>query len=332
MSDFWRWVALLALPGLLAAGLLGIMWQNLRTRGWRSTIGQIRESRSATRDVRSKDVRFSPRTGDTGRSTTTTTDRIERKTFAAIAYEYTVDGKRFFGRRVGIGEDTGNEDVPALLRRYPVGKAVTVWFNPAAPGEAILERDSMRRIGEAWFGIAVLTAVILGGYYGFEHVLAWVQAHARNPRRVPFAMIVGGGGVLLALIALAAWRNLRTMRRWPTAAGTVVESHVEHATTKMRRGRRVTLTPFYIPRVIYKYAVDGVDLQGDQHGRMTSSTDQAAVEAAIARFPVGTPVTVHYDPAQPTTAVVNPTGGRIGLYLALGSIALLAIAGGVLTL
>jgi hypothetical protein len=313
-------------PGFLALAVLFITWQNWRTRNWRSTFGRIAESRSASRDVRSKDRRFSPRSGNAGRSTTTTTDRIERKNFADIAYEYTVDGKRCFSRKIGLGPDDGTSgDVVALLKRYPVGKVVTVWYDPAAPGESILERDDPKRLREAWLGIAILTAVIVGGFYAFDYVLAWAQAHARNQRRVPFAMFATGAAVLLALIALAAVRRVREMRRWPTAPGTVVESRVEHGITRTRRGSQITQAPFYIPRVVYKFGVGGIDIPGDQHGRMISSTNLALAEQVVARLPVGTPVTVHYDPDQPTTAVVNPTGGKLALYLFLGGAVLLAI-------
>ena len=123
--NWWRLLGMFGFPGFLALAVLFITWQNWRTRNWRSTFGRIAESRSASRDVRSKDRRFSPRSGNAGRSTTTTTDRIERKNFANVAYEYTVDGKRCLGRKIGIGPDDGTSgDVVASepQGRFPDGQ------------------------------------------------------------------------------------------------------------------------------------------------------------------------------------------------------------------
>jgi hypothetical protein len=76
------------------------------------------------------------------------------------------------------------------------------------------------------------------------------------------------------------------------------------------------VTPFYIPRVIYRFRVEGVDVQGDQLGRMVSSTTREVAERVLAPFPVGTRVAVHYDPREPTTAVVAPRAGMLPLVLA----------------
>ncbi len=325
MSVNWWLVGMLALPGLLAAMILWISWQNWRTRHWRSTIGRIVESHSASRDVRSKDTHLTGRSSR-GSPTLVSTDRIDRKNFATIAYEYAVAGKTFLSRQVGVGDDHGNLDVVALLQRYPKGKPVTVYYNPAAPAESILERDDPRRLREGWLGVTVLAAVIVGGFYGFDHVLAFVQAHARNPRRVPFIMFALAVAAFVALIALGAWRRARTMRAWPTAPGVVVESHVEQAATRRTTRGRTSSTPFYIPRVIYRFTVEGVDIQGDQHGRMVSSTTPAVAERVVAATPVGTRVVVHYDPREPTTAIVGPTAGWLPLGLACFAALLLAVA------
>jgi hypothetical protein len=323
--NWGRLAGMLALPALFAAMVLWIMWQNWRTRHWRATIGRIVESRQASRDVRTRESHL---VGPTGRGSPTlvSTDRIERKNFAAIAYEYAVAGQTFRSRQVGVGKDHGNLDVVALLQRYPVGKVVTVHYDPASPGESCLERDDPRRIREAWLGIAILTALIVGGFYAFDHVLAFVQTHVRNRRSTPFVMFALAAAALMALIALGLLRGAWRMRTWPTADGVVVESHVAHAQTRRTRRSRTTVTPFFIPRVIYRFRVEGVEIQGDQLGRSVSSTARAAVDRIVAAYPVDTRVVVHYDPEQPTTAVVGPTAGMLPLGLAVGAAVLVGIA------
>ncbi len=329
--NWGRLAGMLALPGLFAVMVLWIQWQNWRTRHWRSTLGRIVESRNASRDVRSRDSQLVGTSGR-GSPTVVSTGRVDRKNFAAIAYEYTVAGKKLLGRQIGVGKDHGNLDVVKLLQRYPQGKVVTVYYDPAAPDESILERDDPRRIREAWLGVAILAALIVGGFFAFDHVLEFVQTHAVDRRRTPFIMFAIAAAALVALIALAVLRQARTMRKWPTADGVVVESRIEHTTTRRTRAGRTTSTPFYIPRVIYRFSVEGVDIQGDQLGRSVSSSTPSVVERVIASYPVGTRVVVHYDPREPTTAVVGPASGLLPLGLAVAAAVLALIAYALLVL
>ncbi len=39
----------------------------------------------------------------------------------AIEYEYSVDGQKYSGRRIGIGEDSAGPNIEATLARYPLG-------------------------------------------------------------------------------------------------------------------------------------------------------------------------------------------------------------------
>lgn len=324
--NWLRLLGMLALPGLFAAMILWISWQNWRTRRWRATIGRIVESRSASRDVRSKESHLVSASGR-GSPTLVTTDQIDRKNFADIAYEYTVAGKTFRSRQIGLGPDRGNLDVVEALRRYPRGKVVTVHYDPAAPGESILRRDDPRRLREAWLGVAILTAVMVGGFFAFDHVLAFVEAHARSPRRAPFIMFALVAALLTVLIAWAAVRRGRTMRAWPTADGVVVESRVETTTTRHTGAyTRSTSTLFYVPRVIYRFRVEGVDVDGDQLGHSVSSTAPAVAERCAASYPVGTRVVVHYDPSEPATAVVGPTVGMLPLIMTAIAAALALVA------
>ncbi len=56
---------------------------------------------------------------------------------AFIAYDYVVNGRSFRANRVKFGFLPSNI---SLLNRYPVGAPVDVFYNPAKPSEAVLER------------------------------------------------------------------------------------------------------------------------------------------------------------------------------------------------
>lgn len=329
MSVNWPWLlGLLALPGLFALMVLWITWQNWRTSGWQNAVGRIVESRSTARDVRTRESHLTGRS-DHNRGTLVTTERIDRKNFADIAYQYTVDGKTYVSRQVGIGPDHGNLDVVALLQRYPAGKVVTVFYDPASPGNAILERDDPRRLREAWLAIAILAAVIVIGFLAFYLVADFIAAHAVNPRRTVPIMFVLVAAVLLALMAWAAIRRAATMRAWPATDGVVASSRVEQTIMHRRRSgsQYSTTATVYVPRVIYHYRVGGIDIDGDQFGRMSSGTAAAVAERVVAAFPAGTKVVVHYDPNEPTTAIVDPAAGRLPLVLAGIALVLFAVAG-----
>lgn len=326
MTLHWLWlVGLLALPGLLAVMIVRISWQNRRTRHWPHTMGRIVESRRTARDIRSKEARLVT-SGDPGMASVVTTEQVDRKNFADIAYDYTVAGRTYRGHQVAPGIDPGNLDVVETLQRYPEGKVVTVHYDPASPGDSILQRDDPRRLRQAWLGVAILTVVIVAGFFAFDQVVAFVQAHVRNPRRTPLILFALVAALLLALMAWAAIRRVRTIRAWPTADGVVVSSFVDRLTTSRSRGGRTATTPFYVPRVVYRFRVEGVDIDGDQLGRSRRSSAFKAAEAVTAAYPAGTRVVVHYDPDQPTTAVVDPTAGVLPLGLGIGAAVLVTVA------
>ena len=65
--------------------------------------------------------------------------------FPMVVYEYEVDGIKYISNRVRIQDQSGPSmggilySVP-LLKRYPKGAAVTVYYNPRDPKESALER------------------------------------------------------------------------------------------------------------------------------------------------------------------------------------------------
>jgi hypothetical protein len=114
-------------------------------------------------------------------------------------------------------------------------------------------------------------------------------------------------GAVAFLLAGRAWRGLcqiLTARRWPSVAGQVVASGVKETAVRVRRrtrGTRFRLAQRYAPQVVYVYEVSGVGYRGDRihlnETVLASGPDYA--EWVAARYPVGSPVTVYYNPANP---------------------------------
>jgi hypothetical protein len=67
-----------------------------------------------------------------------------RSEVPVVIYAYQVDGQPYQSYRVRAGDDTGgislNGDASRTLERYPVGSNVTVYYDPADPTNAALER------------------------------------------------------------------------------------------------------------------------------------------------------------------------------------------------
>lgn len=105
-----------------------------------------------------------------------------------------------------------------------------------------------------------------------------------------FAFSVGLG---LLWLFLHNFLRAQRARRWPAAPGRILESGVEY-------------DDGYILKVGYEYTVNGVRLLG-QRFRFASNhyTRERSVHAILARYPVGTPVRVLYDPANPRLCVLE---------------------------
>ncbi len=115
----------------------------------------------------------------------------------------------------------------------------------------------------------------------------------------------------------AAWR-------WPAVTGAVVRTDIHAAPDP-------TGTPLYTLVVEYTYRVGGTPYVGtaDDLAEVTSAADWAA--AAAARYPVGAPLTVYYDPAAPQRLRIDRcihVRGLAGLLLVEGGRVMAPFGGG----
>jgi hypothetical protein len=65
-------------------------------------------------------------------------------TYPVVVYVYTVNGQSYQSQRVRAGDQFLTVRVAgqaqATVARYPIGKSVTVYYDPAEPAESALER------------------------------------------------------------------------------------------------------------------------------------------------------------------------------------------------
>ena len=64
-------------------------------------------------------------------------------TYPVVVYRYEVSGKQYQSERIKAGEQFLNVRVMGqateTVNRYPIGSAVTVYYNPQNPAESVLE-------------------------------------------------------------------------------------------------------------------------------------------------------------------------------------------------
>jgi hypothetical protein len=100
----------------------------------------------------------------------TVTNSDEGNTFqAVVAYTFQVQGKSFSGDEPYFGSEAERSWISfarRVQRRYPVGSAVTVYYDPEDPNKSVLQR---RISGSLMFAFLAGVTVVLMGVYVLFH-------------------------------------------------------------------------------------------------------------------------------------------------------------------
>lgn len=163
------------------------------------------------------------------------------------------------------------------------------------------------------------------------------------------ALVIGvplfGGGLALLLWARSRDRAADVAGSWDQVSGRITAAEVEPYRSMTSTGgatttTTTTYTTMYRPRVTYEYSAGGRTIAGDRlslSGEVGRSTP-ASAEEQLAQYTVGSSVTVYVDPADPTSACLQPVarGGRMlriigivlmvsGILAAVGTIAFVVV-------
>jgi hypothetical protein len=95
-----------------------------------------------------------------------------------VKYAYTFRGRKYEAARYdfSVGSSSGRARKQAIVDRYPRGSATTCYVNPAAPGEAVIERGFNRGLLIGLFPIPFL----LVGVFGFIFAPRMASAKTRR--------------------------------------------------------------------------------------------------------------------------------------------------------
>ena len=131
-----------------------------------------------------------------------------------------------------------------------------------------------------------------------------------------------GLSLVFLLMTIRQARQTIAARRWPTAAGRVLKAETREEWIPR------TGTTVYRPAIAYEYEVAGRRYTGDRllFGDV-DSVNRLDVEAIVSRYPVGSAVTVAYQPGRPEVATIDTRLDWISLGLrALAMLVCLGLA------
>jgi hypothetical protein len=280
----------MALPVMLAGVVL---WKGIQVHhaaAWPSTRGRIVKSTLRAQHHRHQ------------------ADVTQVSNVADVEYEFILGNRVFRGTRISIGEIAGAR-LEETLNHYSLGASVPVYYDPKNPENALLERDPPMPVGWLYAiaaGIFLTGFAVLAFFWNISTILDGLSGYFPEKAFLPGVAFFTLGGLMLMAMLWAARRQVAEASGWPATGGRIVKSSVEHYRKRVGGAQSGTLTTFYEPVVEYSYRVADRDYHSTQvsfGGKSASS--QAVAEAAAARFPTGNLVLVHYDPKNPSNAVLE---------------------------
>lgn len=301
-------IVLIALPMvvMVAAMIVNAVLKVRRASSWAQAPGRVIRSHMA--------VRRPPEGNEIGTVTNV----------PAVTYSFAVKGVTYQGTRVSLGNISGKYAEEALAR-YPAGASVTVFYDPADPGDCVLEREAPKGAVKGC-GLALLMLALGGVGFHWAVTRGAETLKVRMPEAdVPVMLFAGLFGCAALLFLVGQRRYQARANAWPVTQGEVVSSVVEQRHSTENGKTRTT----YLPVVEFAYTVGGNRLHSRQVklGLEVSGSESFA-QGIVTRYPAGAPVEVHYDPQDPSNAALeNPTETNwllLGVALACFAIALYA--------
>lgn len=309
--------------GLIAFALISKGFEVRVASKWPSVSGVVVQAETQVRMVKQMFIRSGRRT----KRRRPMGYRFVERTFPNIVYEYEIAGETYTNNRVTIADYPGDFMVAETIARYPVGTRVTVFYNPARRGEAVLERDlpgSWR--GAAWF-VAISAALIFGSIIGFNKLTQLASPHVVN---APLTIALSSFGAIVGLVALGIQRQARQVRFWPVAQGIIRMTGIEHLerveSNEHRPPIRLRLS------IAYSYRFKGTEYSGTL-ATVTleaKSMSDRALQPWMQRYPNGKSLTVYVNPEKPAESVLEPSARGIWVMWVIATV-LFALAAFVAT-
>jgi len=139
-----------------------------------------------------------------------------------------------------------------------------------------------------------------------------------DPTTILIKLAAIAGGLIFIFIGIAQKRAAKkAAETWLTVPGVILSSGVNEHRSRNSKGHTTTT---YRPYVSYRYEVMGLPYTGNQLGFGTAGYGHGKAMSVIGAYPQGAPVTVHYDPADPSKAVLETKDVGGGSFVVVGII------------
>jgi hypothetical protein len=137
-----------------------------------------------------------------------------------------------------------------------------------------------------------------------------------------FVLALLGLGIYLIMFGMRSKKKAEESQGWPATNGTITATEVKRSVNRDDDGHE---SYAYYPAVEYTYQVGTQTFTSKRlgFGGILAQKDPSVAQKAIQRYPVGGPVTVYYDPAKPSDAVLERQAGGLKWALVVGSLCLL---------
>ncbi|MFT4639449.1 MAG: hypothetical protein ACI8T1_002774 [Verrucomicrobiales bacterium] len=124
---------------------------------------------------------------------------------------------------------------------------------------------------------------------------------------IAFGLLAFVGGIALAIWGAREWQSALSSKDWPTVPGTILQSEVTKKMKARRPGQKShqTRTQF-TSEIRYSYVVNETCYTGARVSYSDySSSNEAQMEAVVARYPKGKSVTVYYEPENSSNSLLE---------------------------
>ncbi|HWH69403.1 MAG TPA: DUF3592 domain-containing protein, partial [Candidatus Sulfotelmatobacter sp.] len=228
-----------------------------------------------------------------------------------VQYRYSFGGQTFTSDQYKRDPKAFSDYSKAarLTERYRPGSTAVCYVNPAAPAQAVLERDNLL-FGLTIFFPMIFVAIGAGSIYYTWRPKAAAQENAqpisdrarltKGQRAVSgffLIFLLMGSGFLYGFVLRPAFKML-VARDWPAVPCVVLASEVE--THSGDDGST------YSVNILYRYEFNGREFKANRyHFLGGSSSGYSGKQAIVRRHPPGTKTLCYVNPSDPTEAVLE---------------------------
>lgn len=124
--------------------------------------------------------------------------------------------------------------------------------------------------------------------------------------------------VIFGIIGFVNRNKAKKAGGWPSIQGKVIEARLEeHANSDPEDFSMANFRPV----ITYQYEVNGKVYNSNKTGMIPMNYDQKTAQKKLDAFPLGSALTVYYNPEKPEEALLNPSKTTANIFLIIGIVA-----------